>query len=173
MTILVCFHFNQFRNFKHYYLFYVREHLKDLFPRQLSYNCFVELESRVCLEMMLFLQLFCFGRCTGISFVDSTCVPDRPRRGRTWLTPGRGEAETWGIRNHTQPTSPKGANTVNPTWQRGAQVDIQVRPLRGRIHAVGYCSPLRGRFPGIIGQQNNHGKAAALVAARKRTIKDQ
>lgn len=25
--------------------------------------------------MMLFLQLFCFGRCTGISFVDSTCVP--------------------------------------------------------------------------------------------------
>lgn len=75
MTILVCFHFNQFRNFKHYYLFYVREHLKDLFPRQLSYNRFVELESRVCLEMMLFLQLFCFGRCTGISFVDSTCVP--------------------------------------------------------------------------------------------------
>ena len=75
MTILVCFHFNQFRNFKHYYLFYVRKHLKDLFPRQLSYNRFVELESRVCLEMMLFLQLFCFGRCTGISFVDSTCVP--------------------------------------------------------------------------------------------------
>ena len=75
MTILVCFHFNQFRNFKHYYLFYVREHLMDLFPRQLSYNRFVELESRVCLEMMLFLQLFCFGRCTGISFVDSTCVP--------------------------------------------------------------------------------------------------
>lgn len=50
MTILVCFHFNQFRNFKHYYLFYVREHLKDLFPRQLSYNRFVELESRVCLD---------------------------------------------------------------------------------------------------------------------------
>ncbi len=49
--------------------------IKDLFPRQLSYNRFVELESRVCLEMMLFLQLFCFGRCTGISFVDSTCVP--------------------------------------------------------------------------------------------------
>jgi hypothetical protein len=23
----------------------------------------------------LFLQLFCFGECTGISFVDSTCVP--------------------------------------------------------------------------------------------------
>ena len=75
MAILICFHFNTFRNFKHYYLFYVRKHLRDLFPNQLSYNRFVELESRVAVEMMLFLQLFCFGRCTGISFIDSTCVP--------------------------------------------------------------------------------------------------
>ena len=51
MTILICFHFNTFRNFKHYYLFYVK------FPKQLSYNRFVELESRVAVEMMLFLQL--------------------------------------------------------------------------------------------------------------------
>ena len=79
MTILVCFHFNQFRNFKHYYLFYVREHLKDLFPHQLSYNRFVELESRVCVEMMLFLQLFCFGRCTGISFIDNYMCTGMPQ----------------------------------------------------------------------------------------------
>ena len=70
MTILICFHFNTFRNFKHYYLFHVKVHLHDLFPKQLSYNRFVELESRVAVEMMLFLQLFCFGRCTGISFID-------------------------------------------------------------------------------------------------------
>lgn len=75
MAILICFHFNTFRNFKHYYLFYVRKHLRGLFPNQLSYNRFVELESRVAVEMMMFLQLFCFGRCTGISFIDSTCVP--------------------------------------------------------------------------------------------------
>jgi hypothetical protein len=75
MTILIYFHFNTFRNFKHYYLFYVKVHLHDLFPKQLSYNRFVELESRVAVEMMLFLQLFCFGRCTGISFIDSTCIP--------------------------------------------------------------------------------------------------
>ena len=75
MTILICFHFNTFRNFKHYYLFYVKVHLHDLFPKLLSYNRFVELESRVAVEMMLFLQLFCFGRCTGISFIDSTCIP--------------------------------------------------------------------------------------------------
>lgn len=75
MAILIFFHFNTFRNFKHYYLFYVQVHLKDLFPNQLSYNRFVELESRVAVEMMMFLQLCCFGRCTGISFIDSTCVP--------------------------------------------------------------------------------------------------
>ena len=57
MTILICFHFNTFCNFKHYYFFYVKAHLHDLFPKQLSYNRFVELESRVAVEMMLFLQL--------------------------------------------------------------------------------------------------------------------
>lgn len=75
MAILIYFHFNTFRNFKHYYLFYVKNHLCDLFPNQLSYNRFIELESRVAVEMLLFVQLFCFGRCTGISFIDSTCVP--------------------------------------------------------------------------------------------------
>jgi hypothetical protein len=75
MSILVYFHFNTFRNFKHYYMFFVKTHLVDLFPNQLSYNRFVEVESRLSVQMMLFLQLFCFGECTGISFVDSTCVP--------------------------------------------------------------------------------------------------
>lgn len=44
MAILIYFHFNTFRNFKHYYLFYVKNHLCDLFPNQLSYNRFIELE---------------------------------------------------------------------------------------------------------------------------------
>ena len=30
MTILICFHFGSFRNFKHYCLFYVKEYLADL-----------------------------------------------------------------------------------------------------------------------------------------------
>ena len=25
--------------------------------------------------MAMFLELFCFGECTGISFIDSTCIP--------------------------------------------------------------------------------------------------
>ena len=75
MTILICFHFGSFRCLKHYYLHYVQVHLSDMFPTAVSYNRFVELESRVSIQMMFFLQLCCFGECSGISFIDSTCVP--------------------------------------------------------------------------------------------------
>lgn len=75
ITILLCFHFNTFRNFKHYYLFFVRKHLSQEFPDSLSYNRFVEIESKVAIPLALFLQLFCLGEYTGISFVDNTCIP--------------------------------------------------------------------------------------------------
>lgn len=75
MTILLIFHFGTFRNFKHYYLFFVREHLKHEFPKAMSYNRFVELEQRVFFKLVFFLRLFAFGRCTGVSFVDSTMIP--------------------------------------------------------------------------------------------------
>ena len=70
MTILIMFQFGSFRNFKHYYMFFIRQHLKSDFPNAVSYNRFVELESRVFFQMMFFLNLSAFGRCTGISFVD-------------------------------------------------------------------------------------------------------
>ena len=75
ITIMICFHFNSYRNFQHYYMFFVKEHLADMFPHQLSYNRFLELEARVSVEMMMFLQICCFDRCTGISFIDSTSIP--------------------------------------------------------------------------------------------------
>ena len=75
IAIMICFHFNSYRNFQHYYMFFVKEHLADMFPHQLSYNRFLELEARVSVEMMMFLQICCFGRCTGISFIDSTSSP--------------------------------------------------------------------------------------------------
>ena len=75
MTILIAFQFGSFRNFKHYYLFYIRQHLRSYFPDAVSYNRFVELESRVFFQMMFFLNLSAFGKCSGISFVDSTMVP--------------------------------------------------------------------------------------------------
>ena len=54
MTILIVFQFGSFRNFKHYYLFFIRQHMKDSFPNAVSYNRFVELESRVFFQMMFF-----------------------------------------------------------------------------------------------------------------------
>lgn len=47
MTILVCYHFGSFANFKHYHLFYIRQHLSGCFPDIVSYNRFVELMPRV------------------------------------------------------------------------------------------------------------------------------
>lgn len=75
MTILLYFHFGTFRNFKHYYLFFIKGTMKSYFPKAVSYNRFVELESRVFFPLMFFLNLRAFGRCTGITFVDSTMIP--------------------------------------------------------------------------------------------------
>ena len=47
MTILLLFHFGTYRNFKHYYIYYIREHMKRDFPNAVSYNRFIELEQRV------------------------------------------------------------------------------------------------------------------------------
>lgn len=72
MTIMVLFHYKQFRSLKHFYLYYVRVHMKGEFPQTVSYNRFVELQQKVVLPMAIFLKTCCLGRCTGISFIDST-----------------------------------------------------------------------------------------------------
>ena len=41
MTILL--YFGTFRNFKHYYLFFIKGTMKSYFPKALSYNRFVDL----------------------------------------------------------------------------------------------------------------------------------
>ena len=48
--------------------------MKTEFPQTVSYSRFVELTSRVCMPMTLFLKTCCMGECTGISFVDSTPI---------------------------------------------------------------------------------------------------
>lgn len=75
MTILLLFHFWSYRNFKHHYIFCIREHMRRDFPNAVSYNRLVELEQRVFFKLVFFLRLFAFGRCTGISLVDSTMIP--------------------------------------------------------------------------------------------------
>lgn len=74
MTILIAFHLSGMRNLKAYYLFYVAEHMNTEFPRLVSYNRFVELQQRVVVALVLFLKTCRMGKCTGISFIDSTTL---------------------------------------------------------------------------------------------------
>jgi hypothetical protein len=73
MTIIILFHQTQYRNFKAFYLGYVWHHLKAEFPTLVSYKRFVALMKRVGVPLFVYLHLS-MGRCTGISFVDSTSL---------------------------------------------------------------------------------------------------
>jgi hypothetical protein len=72
ITILILFHAGQFRNLKHFYTEYVQIHLKNEFPKTVSYNRFVELQRMTAMPLAIFLKTCCLGKCTGISFIDST-----------------------------------------------------------------------------------------------------
>lgn len=72
MTILVLFHLSQHRSLKHFYLYYVKKHMQSEFPKTVSYNRFVELMSSVLLPLTIYLKACRSGKCSGISFVDST-----------------------------------------------------------------------------------------------------
>ena len=74
ITLMVLFHLGSYRNMKHFYLYYVKVHLKHLFPKTVSYNRFVELMQSAALPMTLFLKSQCLGDGTGISFIDSTPI---------------------------------------------------------------------------------------------------
>jgi hypothetical protein len=72
MTIMILFHLKQFRNLKAFYTPYIMVHCREDFPQTVSYNRFVELQQKTVVKMTLFLQLCCLGKCTGISYIDST-----------------------------------------------------------------------------------------------------
>jgi hypothetical protein len=74
MTIIIYFHLMRYRDFKHYYLFHVCEHMRSDFPGLVSYNRFVELMQKALLPMAVFLKTRCLGKCTGISYVDSSHI---------------------------------------------------------------------------------------------------
>lgn len=73
MTIIIHFHQSGYRTFKDYYLRHVRTHLRQEFPALVSYTRFVELMPQTVVPLMIYLH-HCFGRCTGISFVDATAL---------------------------------------------------------------------------------------------------
>ena len=74
LTITVLFHLSGFRNFKHYYLFYVQKHLTQEFPETVSYNRFTELMQSNMLALSFYMKTCCLGKCSGISFIDSTPI---------------------------------------------------------------------------------------------------
>lgn len=74
ITIMILFHTGGFRDIKHFYLFYVKQHLQNEFPDTVSYNRFTELMQSAVLPMTIFLKSCCLGKCTGISYIDSTPI---------------------------------------------------------------------------------------------------
>lgn len=74
MTIMILFHESNYRTFKGFYTQYVCIHLQEDFPQLVSYSRFVRLMKRVGVPLFAYLYTHGLGRCTGISFVDSTSL---------------------------------------------------------------------------------------------------
>jgi hypothetical protein len=73
MTIIIHFHQSQYRNFKAYYTEHVCTHLRGEFPNLVSYERFVILMPSVLGPLIAYLKSL-YGRCHGISFIDSTAL---------------------------------------------------------------------------------------------------
>lgn len=74
ITIVTLFHLKGYRCLKHFYIQHVQQHMQSDFPETVSYNRFVELQQKALMPMVVFLQICCLGKCTGISFIDSTPI---------------------------------------------------------------------------------------------------
>ena len=72
MTIIVLFHLSHYRHFKAYYLEYGCVHMRSYFTALVSYKRFVELMGCALLPLLVYTKKFRQGKCTGISFIDST-----------------------------------------------------------------------------------------------------
>jgi transposase len=70
MTIIIYFHLSGYRTFKDFYTRSVSKHMLAAFPKLVSYNRFVELMSEAVVPLCAYLNSR-FGRCSGISFIDS------------------------------------------------------------------------------------------------------
>ena len=68
MTILICYHFGTYRNFKEYYQNCIRGCFHKEFPNAVSYNRFVELMPRVFCKKMLFMITGCWSVFTKVLY---------------------------------------------------------------------------------------------------------
>ena len=73
MTIVVHFHQKRYRDFKTYYVEHVLVEMNAEFPDLFSYNRFIQLMPRILIALCAYLRS-CFGRCSGVAFVDSTAL---------------------------------------------------------------------------------------------------
>ena len=73
MTLIILFHTSGYRDFKTFYTQQMMKHHAGAFPRLVSYNRFVELMSTAIVPLCAYLQTR-KGKCSGISFIDSTSL---------------------------------------------------------------------------------------------------
>ena len=73
LTILIGFHQSCYRNFKTYYPEKVQTEWAAAFPELVSYHRFIEWVPSTLVPMCAYLRS-CFGKCSGISFMDSTSL---------------------------------------------------------------------------------------------------
>ena len=74
MTIVVYFHLSNHKTFKWYYKNHICVTLKEYFPRALSYNRFVEVMQETIVPLTVYLMKYRCGKCSSISFLDSTSI---------------------------------------------------------------------------------------------------
>ena len=74
MSIYLLFHYGQFTNFKHFYNQYVCIHMRDLFPKLVSYERFNARQDRILLPLLLYLRYRGLGKSRGINYIDSTLL---------------------------------------------------------------------------------------------------
>ncbi len=73
MTLIIHFHQSHYRDFKSYYTEHVCQHLSKEFPKLVSYERFVILMPSVLGPLSAYLNSL-YGRCHGVSFIDSTAL---------------------------------------------------------------------------------------------------
>ena len=99
MTILIAFHQSHYRDFKAYYCEQVSKNWHKEFPGLVSYTRFVEYIPSVVIPLIGYLRTRCLGRCSGISFIDSTsldvCLNQRIHAHKVFAgLAGRGKTST-------------------------------------------------------------------------------
>ena len=72
MTILIMYQLSGYKTFKWYYTKHLMKHQRKDFPDLVSYNRFVEIMKFALVPLILYTIKARSGKCSGISFVDST-----------------------------------------------------------------------------------------------------